>query len=234
MELADAMCTVGTCRYFAPDPVPDEVLHHAVDVARFGPQGGNRQPVRYVVVRDQERKQALADLYLPMWKTYLQGIGDGTVDVGALPKAVRDADHFAEHLAEVPAIVVVCAEVDGLHPTDVQLDRLSVVGGASIYPTMQNFCLALRDQGVASAVTTLLCQAEPQIRELLQLPDGVLTAAHVAIGYRPGGSRASSTDPRSRTSSLPRPTVGPTSPRPRPDIAAPILQRPRVDRSRGR
>ena len=183
MELTEAMRTVGTCRYFATDPVPDDVLRRAFDVARFGPQGGNRQPVRWIVVRDPARKQALTDLYLPMWKAYLGGIGDGTVNVGALPATVRDADHFAEHLAEVPAIVVVCAEIDGLHPTDTELDRVSVVGGASIYPTVQNFCLALRDQGVGSAVTTLLCHQEDRVRALLEIPDGVLTAAHVAIGY---------------------------------------------------
>ncbi|GAA1395461.1 nitroreductase family protein [Pseudonocardia kongjuensis] len=183
MELTEAMRTVGTCRYFTDQPVPDDVLHRAFEVARFGPQGGNRQPVRWVVVRDAARKQALADLYLPMWKAYLGAIGDGTVNVGALPKTVRDADHFAENLARVPAIVVVCAEIDGLHPTDLELDRLSVVGGASIYPTVQNLCLALRDQGVGSAVTTLLCHHEEKVRELLEVPDGVLTAAHVAIGY---------------------------------------------------
>ncbi|GAA4915811.1 nitroreductase [Actinomycetospora succinea] len=183
MELTDAMRTVGTCRYFTGDAVPDDVLYRAFDAARFGPQGGNRQPVRWVVVRDADRKQALADLYLPLWKSYLGAIGDGSVNVGALPKTVQDADHFAEHLAQAPAIVVVCAEIDGLHPTDLELDRFSVVGGASIYPTVQNFCLALRDQGVGSAVTTLLCHHEPQVRELLELPDGVITAAHVAIGY---------------------------------------------------
>lgn len=183
MELTDAMRTVGTCRYFTGDAVPDDVLYRAFDAARFGPQGGNRQPVRWVVVRDAARKQALADLYLPLWKAYLGAIGDGSVNVGALPKTVQDADHFAEHLAQAPAIVVVCAEIEGLHPTDLELDRFSVVGGASIYPTVQNFCLALRDQGVGSAVTTLLCHHEPQVRELLGLPDGVITAAHVAIGY---------------------------------------------------
>ncbi len=183
MELTEAMRSVGTCRYYRPDPVPDAVLRQAFDAARFGPQGGNRQPVRWIVVREQARKQALQDLYLPMWKAYLEGISEGIVNVGALPKTVRDADHFAEHLAEVPAIIVVCAELDGLHPTDHELGRLSVVGGASIYPTVQNLCLALRDQGVASAVTTLLCHAEPQVRELLEIPDGFITAAHVAIGY---------------------------------------------------
>lgn len=183
MELTTAMRTTGTCRYFSPEPVPDDVLYRAFDVARFGPQGGNRQPVRWIVVRDEARKQALADLYLPMWRPYLAGLRDGSVRAEALPRTVLDADHFAEHLAEVPAIIVVCAELDGLHPTDTELGRLSVVGGASIYPTVQNLCLALREEGVASAVTTLLCHEEPEVRRLLGLPPELITAAHVAVGY---------------------------------------------------
>lgn len=183
MELTEAMRTTGTCRYFTAEPVPDEVLYRCFDAARFGPQGGNRQPVRWIVVRDAARKQALAELYLPPWKAYLDGIGVGSVQVGAVPKAVTDADYFAEHLAEVPALLVLCAEVSGLHPTDTELGRLSVVGGASIYPTMQNLCLALRAEGVASAVTTLLCLSEPKVRELLAIPEGFITAAHIAIGY---------------------------------------------------
>lgn len=183
MELTEAMRTTGTCRYFSDREVPDDVLYRAFDSARFGPQGGNRQPVRWIVVRDAGMKKALADLYLPPWKAYYEGISGGDVRVGALPKTVTAADDFAEHLAEVPAIIVLCAEVSGLHPTDTGLDRLSVVGGASIYPTMQNLCLALREQGVATAVTTLLCIEEVKIAEMLDIPEGFITAAHIAVGY---------------------------------------------------
>ena len=183
MELDEAMRTTGTCRYFRDDPVPDDVLYAAVEAARFGPQGGNRQPVRWIVVRDAARKKQLADLYLPMWEAYFAGISEGTVQANALPKTVLDADHFARHLHQVPAILVLCAETSGLHPTDTALGRLSVVGGASIYPTMQNLCLALRAQGVGSAVTTLLCIEEPKVREMLEIPDDFITAAHVAVGY---------------------------------------------------
>lgn len=183
MDLYEAMRTTGTCRYFSDQDVSDEVLYEAFDAARFGPQGGNRQPVQWVVVRSPERKQALADLYLPLWKAYYNAITTGDVVANALPKSVTDADYFAEHLHEAPVIAVLCAQLDGLHPTDAELDRVSVVGGCSIYPTMQNFCLALRAQGVASAVTTLLCHEEPKVRELLGIPEGVITAAHVAVGY---------------------------------------------------
>jgi nitroreductase len=183
MDVIEAMTTTGTCRYFKSDPVPDKVLLGAFDAARFAPQGGNRQPVRWVVVTDAGLKRQLKEWYLQPWKAYLEAIGSGAIQVGALPKAVVDADHFAEHLDEVPAIVICCAQAEALHPTDTHLGRLSVVGGASIYPTVQNFCLALRAQGVATALTTLLCHSEPQVKELLGIPEDVITAAHIAVGY---------------------------------------------------
>ena len=32
-------------------------------------------------------------------------------------------------------------------------------------------------------MTTLLCEQEPAVKELLGIPDGFLTAAHVALGW---------------------------------------------------
>ncbi|QTI69630.1 nitroreductase family protein [Gordonia polyisoprenivorans] len=183
MELSEAMRSTGTCRYFSDKYVEDDVLYQALDHARFGPQGGNRQPVRWVIVRDDVVKQRLAELYLPYWEAYYAAVIEGSKAVGAVPATVESANYFAHHLGEVPVLVVVCAEVEGLHPTDNALDRLSVVGGASIYPTVQNLTLALREQGIASALTTLLCAEEPAVKELLHIPDGFLTAAHVAVGY---------------------------------------------------
>ena len=73
-------------------------------------------------------------------------------------------------------IVVVCAVHAELHVTDAGLGRPSVVGGASIYPAVQNLLLACRDAGLGAALTTLLCQFEPEIRELLGLPDTLAVA----------------------------------------------------------
>ncbi|MGV9824665.1 MULTISPECIES: nitroreductase family protein [unclassified Gordonia (in: high G+C Gram-positive bacteria)] len=196
MELSEAMRSTGTCRYFSDKYVDDEVLYHAFDNARFGPQGGNRQPVRWVVVRDDAIKQRLAELYLPYWEAYYAAVIEGTKAVGAVPTSVAAANDFAHALGEVPVLIVVCADVDGIHPTDHELGRLSVVGGASIYPTVQNLTLALREQGVASALTTLLCAEEPAVKELLNIPDGYITAAHVAVGYpREGFPRKLSRSP---------------------------------------
>jgi nitroreductase len=197
MELTEAMRTMHANRYYKPDPVPDEAFYDAMEVARFGPQGGNRQPVRFVVVRDEEKKRRLGEWYVQPWKQYFEAALEGMraleaqsgdekatwVGLQHPEKALRDADHFAEHFGEHPAIVVVCAALEDTHPTDTDLGRLSIVGGASVYPTVQNFCLALRNQGIATTITTLLCMFEPQVKELLEIPDEFATACHVAAGY---------------------------------------------------
>lgn len=171
MELIDAMKSVGTCRRFTDRAVPDEVLWRALDAARFGPQGGNRQPVRFLIVREPDLKRRLGALYVEQWDRYTGGSVRGEVDA------------FARAFGEHPAIVVVCAHLKSLLATDAKLGRLSIVGGASVYPIVQNFLLALRDQGVASALTTLLCAREPEVRELLAIPEQYVTACHVAVGY---------------------------------------------------
>ena len=178
MEFHDAASTMGTCRFYRDEPVPDDMLVRAVDVARFAPTGGNRQGVRFVVVKDAAKRRQLADLYVPLWERYV-----GAVDQASASVAVRNADHFAHHFAGVPALVVVCARSRDLLATDAELGRLSVVGGCSIYLSVQNFLLGCRDQGLATAVTTLLCYVEPQVKELLQIPDDFLTAAHIAVGW---------------------------------------------------
>lgn len=183
MEILEAMRTTGTCRYFRPDPVPDDVLLTALEAARFAPQGGNLQPVRWVLVRDVEKRKALKELYLPLWKRYVRELTGGRRRVGGGSRMLDDADRFAANLDKVPVIAVACAKTSRLWATDEGLDRLSIVGGASVYPTVQNFCLALRALGVATAITTLLCAVEPDVRELLEIPDDVATACHVAVGY---------------------------------------------------
>jgi nitroreductase len=67
--------------------------------------------------------------------------------------------------------------------TDDGLGRPSVVGGASIYPAVQNLLLACRAEGLGCVLTTLLCKAEPQVVSLLEIPKPWATAAFVPIGW---------------------------------------------------
>jgi len=181
MEFREVVETTGACRFYRPDPVPDAVLLRVLDAARWAPTGGNRQPVRFVVVRDRDVRRQLRDLYLPLWEGYA---GRAQKRPGAPPpRLLANADHFARHLDEIPVLIVVCALLGEIMATDRHLDRLSVVGGASVYPAVQNLLLAARAEGLGTALTTLLSAVEPEVRALLAIPDGIATAATITLGY---------------------------------------------------
>jgi nitroreductase len=183
MDLFEAIESNGTCRNYRAEPVPTAALSRALEAARFAPSGGNRQPVRFVIVTDAGLREQLAALYLPHWQEYLRAMMGGSVRVDALPRGVQDADRFAQNLARIPVLAVVCARLADCHATDQDLGRLSVVGGASIYPAVQSFLLACRAQGLGSALTTLLCREEPRVKALLAIPDDISTVATIAVGW---------------------------------------------------
>ncbi len=183
MELMDVMMTSGTCRFFEADEVPGDVLARVLDAARWAPTGGNRQGVRFVAVRDLSKRRQLAEWYRETWAPYAARSRASLERAGAPTGILDRAQHFADHLEDIPVLLVVCAQWDAIYPTDHELGRISVVGGCSIYPAVQNVLLKAREEGLGAALTTLLCRYEPQVKELLSIPDGVITAAHVALGW---------------------------------------------------
>jgi nitroreductase len=185
MELDEVIRCTGTCRYFRTDPVDDDVLRNVLDAGRFAAQGGNRQPVRYIVVRDAAGKALLQDRYLEPWRAYIKGVEEGRIPIGGekAQKAVSDADHMARHLHEVPVLVIVCARLADLTTPDAALDRVGIVGGASIYPGVQNILLTARQTGLGASITTLAISSEPALREPFGIPDDVAIAAVLALGW---------------------------------------------------
>jgi nitroreductase len=190
MDLYEAMRCAPTSRRFEPDPVPRELLVRALENARFAPSGGNRQGWRVVLVEDPERRRALRDLYLPRWRAYLEVTGGARMLVEpegfdeARVRMVRRADEYARGLDRVPAHLVVGVRLEDLAVTDAELPRQSIVGGASVYPFVQNLLLALRGEGLGAAMTTLLVPAEAEVKRLLEIPEEIAIAAHIGVGYR--------------------------------------------------
>ncbi len=188
MELYEAMKTLRAVRRLKPDPIPDDVMRRVLEAATWAPTGGNVQPWRMVVVRDREKKARLGSLYSERWSAYSTGhrkmLENAPDDVRQKNERMIDAgDYLAEHFVDTPAVVIPCFNPEIMAITDAALDRVSVVGGASIYPAVENLLLACRNEGLGCVLTTLLCEAEPVVCELLEIPAPWYTAAAVPIGY---------------------------------------------------
>lgn len=188
LGIYEAMRTLRAVRRLRPDPIPRDVLWRVLEAATFAPTGGNAQPWRVVVVRDAEKKRRLGALYAKRWHAYSESHRKLIADAPAavVEKAARmlkAGDYLADHFGETPAVLIFCFNPKLMALTDAAQDRPQVVGGASVYPAVQNLLLACRAEGLGCVLTTLLCEVEPEVRALLAIPDPWFTAAAVPIGY---------------------------------------------------
>jgi len=59
MDFYEVVRTRRSIRSYKPDPIPDEVLTRVMEAARIAPSGSNRQPWRFIVVRNEALKRRL-------------------------------------------------------------------------------------------------------------------------------------------------------------------------------
>ena len=185
MELLDALATTRAIRRYRPDPVPDDDLATMLFAASRAPSGSNRQPFRFVVLRDGPRarqaKALLGGAFRDLWgvKRDADGYARGSGAAPHTPKARMAATmaRFVDTFEDTPVVVLACL-VRHRDPDPTE--------GASVYPACQNLLLAARDLGYGGVVTMWHKAVEPELVELLGIPDGVTISACIPLGVPEG------------------------------------------------
>jgi nitroreductase len=167
--------------------VPRELIEDCLRVAMQAPLGANGLYPHFVVVTDPAKRTALAGFYKRSWDAYLSTPGSITsfhfedpIHEAQMPRVIDSAAYLAEHLADVPALVIPCItpRVDGL--------PLWVEAGfwGSVLPASWSFMLAARARGLASAWTTLHLEFEEEVAAVLDINHAeVMQAALIPVAY---------------------------------------------------
>lgn len=191
MDLYDVMRTTSAVREFTGEPLPDDVLHTILDNARFAPSGGNRQGTQIIVVREMAARRALAELNIPGARRYTaqRAAGEGPWNAAAPTRLSDDEiaatevpDFWTTPVLEAAVVLVVCVDLRVVAATDQDLERVGIVGGASVYPLVWNILLAARREGFGGTITTMAVAEEPAVRELFGIPDEYAVACVVPLG----------------------------------------------------
>lgn len=192
LEAIETIMTTRAMRRYSDHPVSDDDIATCLRAAQQGPSGGNVQPQQYVVVQDPALRAEVGRLYREAFDRYERSLPEPSefpdAERAAAWKRSRDASrHLADHLGEVPVIVVFLqplipwGSVDDEGPMDI--GRLD----ASVYPAVQNFCIAARALGLGTALTTVVRIRGAELLDLLGVPAGKFeVAALTPLGYPTG------------------------------------------------
>ncbi len=171
--------------------VPDDVLLECLQLAVQAPTGSNRQGWRWMVVRDDEKKAGLADIYRRAGGDYLAAAAAETPTNSQSGRVMDSANFLAQNLEKVPVMVIpmIIGRLDeaiegapgGSNPTNAAAGLMG-----SIIPAMWSFQLALRSRGLGSCYTTLHLGLEQEAAELLGIPGHMSQAGLLPVAYTKG------------------------------------------------
>lgn len=180
VSLLEGLASTRAIRRYRADPISDEDMAAMLFAATRAPSGSNRQPARFLVLRDgpvaQQAKALLGNSFRDGWaqKRAADGYEQGSGADSDSPKArmARSMQYFVDHFEETPAVVLPC----------LRLRHNNLMDGASVYPACQNLLLAARALGYGGVMTGWHAQVEHELRALLQIPDNFEIAATIPIG----------------------------------------------------
>jgi nitroreductase len=175
ITLLDGLATTRAIRRYTDQPVPLDDLTTILWHAGRAPSGSNRQPFRFLVLRDGpnaiQARSLLGNAFRHAWAEKRDADG-------YRPSRFADSmQHYVDNFEAVPVIVLVC------------LDRYrapSPYEGASVYPACQNLLLAARALGYGGALTMWHQAAEAELRDLLGIPAHVGLSACITLGVPAG------------------------------------------------
>jgi nitroreductase len=159
-------------------PVEREVLEECFDLAAQAPTGGALQGWHFVVVTEGGPRRAIADLYRKS-----KARNDPASSPPEHQRTMDSAAYLAEHLHEVPVLVIPCIEgrVENA-PFLVQ-----AVTWGSILPATWSFMLAARARGLGTAWTSLHLEYEREAARILGIPyESTMQVALIPVAYTLG------------------------------------------------
>jgi nitroreductase len=154
--------------------VSDRDLATMLEAASRAASGGNRQPLRWVVVRDAGKRRRLGELYRDCAKEALKMYEEEARTNAVTARNLKSYWHLADHMGEAPVILLACAAG--------QRGRVE----ASVFPAVQNLLLAARALGLGTTLTTIHRCNEEAVKELLEIPADVNTFCMIPVGHPTG------------------------------------------------
>ena len=166
--------------------VPKQVIRECVAMALQAPSGSNVVTMQFIVITDEDKRQAIGRIYGEVYAGYKQSPGyagrqempdDATRAQQA--RVAGSADYLGDHMGEAPALVIAANRGPNR--------AAAVAGMGNVLPGMWSFMLAARARGLGTAWTAMHLAREHDVADILGIPyETVAQAVLTPLAYTKG------------------------------------------------
>jgi nitroreductase len=185
----DAIRQRRAVRRYTDRPVPDEELDRLLRLALLAPTGHGAQAWGFIVVRDPERRAALAELVLRGAAEYFRTFRAPAPGTDAAQHAAWARDYAEEVLGsyrDVPVWINAVIVPRFSYPDDPLMEHIERFSDVtSLAFALENLFVAARAVGLGTTPTNFHFFVEREYRELLELPDEIGVHYLTPLGYPP-------------------------------------------------
>lgn len=159
-------------RGFRNEPIPDEVLDTILEAATWAPSGANAQPWHFIVVEDDNKQQAMADIFRDEIR-YKNEVNPGWPGAGN-----------SREFKDAPVTIVIAGDTRKarLWPQllDGSREKLFHHSMAACVTTLH---LAAAAAGLCATWVTTRRPSASRLRDLLDIPEWMRIASVAPLGY---------------------------------------------------
>jgi len=185
LDAEQAIRARRSVRRYTDAPVADEDIDACLRLALLAPTGGMAQAWSFIVVREAERRRALAELVIAGGAQYFQTVRPPAPGADAAAHAEWAAGYAEQALGTyrlVPAWIVAVIVPRDVFPAD-QRDEERTADLTSISFAMENLFIAARTRGIGTVPTVFHWYRDREFRDLLGLPDELEVPLITPFGY---------------------------------------------------
>jgi coenzyme F420-0:L-glutamate ligase/coenzyme F420-1:gamma-L-glutamate ligase len=171
--------TRRSIRRFKADPVPDSVLRDILHTATFAPSAHHRQPWRFVVLKEANAKNHLAETMAAEFRHDLEKDN--------LPKDKIDArvNKSRERITSAPLVIILCLDMSEMdsYPDEVRKKAEYLIATQSAANAGMQLLLAAHAEGLGSVWVCSPMFAQETVQNALDISKDWEPQAMFLIGY---------------------------------------------------
>jgi len=177
-SLLELMKTRRSVRRFKPDKVPKEYANMILEAARWAPSAGNRQPWRFIIVRETNVREKIGEIYQKIREADLKGVPADSPFYKAVRERIKE-NFYRNIFSTAPLLIVVCADPkESFHSRTYPMDCAVAI---------QNMLLLAHALGLGSTYIDFYRPEHElklkQVKDLLKIPDEIGLRAILPLGH---------------------------------------------------